>query len=218
MALTFSVIVGTRADLAVTQGGESGLLALLLGLLAGIVVVGAVAALAMIPSAAGGAIVGALLLDDRATLARAAIEGVELILLDDVDEFGGIVGILGISAVAQPLGPTAVIGHVKFIEHAIARALEELGMIQEGVFGGIILAVTHRVGRVATAIDLSGPMIGLDAEVVVGFDSHLALTDTTLEQSLSQGDASRHSILFLVLQRYLLVTLNIVQTELLTRL
>ena len=58
----------------------------------------------------------------------AAIESIEFILLDDVDEFGRIIGVFGIATVSEPLCPTAVVLHVKLIENAVAWTFEELGV------------------------------------------------------------------------------------------
>ena len=78
----------------------------------------AVAALAVMPAFAAGlfVIVGFHLLDRFGAIqAMSAVDGIQLILLDDFDQLGGIVGVFGIATVAQPLGPTAVVGHVKLI-------------------------------------------------------------------------------------------------------
>ena len=111
--------------------------------------VAAVAALAVVPAGAGlFLLIGFDLLDGfGAVKAMAAVQGIQLILLDDVDEFVGIVLVLGIAAIPEPLCPTAVVGHFQLIEDAVTGTLEELGVIEEGILGGAILAVTHTVAQ-----------------------------------------------------------------------
>ena len=119
-----------------------------------------------------------------AVLEVAAVEGVKFIFLDDGDELGGVVDILGISAIPQSLCPTAVVGHVKLVEHAVAGTFQEFGMVQERILGGAILTVAHLFERVTCPVNLSAPVIGLDAEVVVGLLGHLALAHAALENAL----------------------------------
>ena len=207
------VIIGAGPHMALADGRERRLAFLALLLLHLVLLGGAVAALAVVPAVAGGLLFGLVHpLDGAVTVQTlAAVKGIKLILLDNVDELGGIIHILGIAAVAQALRPAAVVGDVKLIEDAVARALEELGMIQERVLGSAVLAVAHLFQGVATAIHLALPVIGLDAEVVVGLHGHLALTHIALEQALGQSDAGGHAILARRLHRHLLVALDIVQ-------
>ncbi len=148
--------------------------------------------------------------------AVAPVQGIELILLNDFDEFGRIVRVLGIATIPQALSPAAVVFYVKLVEHAIAGALQELGVVQERVFGQAILAVAYGAAGVVTAIDLTIPVIGLDAKVVVGLLSHLATANATLKNTLSKCDTSRNTKFPLMLQRNGLVALNIIQIMLLT--
>ena len=110
-----------------------GLLVLLTCRLSGCALLGAVSALAVVPSCAGGFLDGFVDLHGRlaAVEALTAVECIQLILLDDVDEFVGVVLVLGISAVSQPLCPTAVVLDVELIEDAVSRSREELGVVEE---------------------------------------------------------------------------------------
>ena len=178
------------------------------------VVAGAVAALAVVPAGAGWFIGFALYLLGGlgAVDAVAAINGIELILFDDVDELGGIIHVLGIAAVPEPLCPTAVVGHIQVLEHAVAGAAQELGMVQVGILGAAILAIADPAAeRVALAIDLTGPVVRLDAEVVVGLLSHAALAGRTLQDALCQRDAGRNPELMLKLYRHGREALDIFQ-------
>ena len=88
-------------------------------------------------------------------------------------------------------------------------------MVQEGILGGAILTVAHLLERVTCPINLSAPVIGLDAEVVVGLLGHLALAHAALENALGERDAGRHAVVALMLQSDGLVALDIVQITLL---
>lgn len=176
----------------------------------------AVVALAMVPAVADDFLDFLLDLHDHlfAIHALAAIDRIQLILLNDVDEFGRVVDVLGISAVPEPLRPAAVVGHVKLVQDSVARAIQELGVVDKGILGTAIFAIAHGAQGVAPPIDFALPVIGLDAEVVVGFNGHLALAHITLEQPLSEGDAGGNTIITLRLQRHLLVTLDVVKISL----
>ena len=212
----FSIVVGAGAYPTLCHCRAGRLVVLTLLLNSWLAVAAAVTALAVVPAGTGRLIlVGIHLLDGFVAVdALAAVEGIQLILLDDVDELVGIVGILGIAAVAQALGPAAVVPHVKLIEHAVARRLEELGMVKVGILRSTIFAVSHCAERVTCAIDLTLPVIGLDAEVVVGLAGHLALADAALQDALGQRDAGRNTELAFMLQGYCLVALDIVKISL----
>jgi len=186
---------------------------LLQGLLDDVVVAVAVAALAVVPARiARGLLVGIDLLGNGLTAvhAMATVQGIELILLNDVDELCRVVGVLGIAAVTQALGPAAVIGHVKLVQDAVAWPLQELGVIQEGILRRSILAVAHLLEGVASAIDLTLPVISLDAKVVVGLAGHLALADAALQDALCQRDAGRYAKFLFMLQGDALIAIDVV--------
>ena len=177
----------------------------------------AVAALAVVPTVVAVFLRLMCLFNNATSInAGASVQGIELILLNDFDEFGRIVRVLGIATIPQALSPAAVVFYVKLVEHAIAGALQELGMVQERVFGQAILAVAYGAAGVVTAIDLTIPVIGLDAKVVVSLLSHLATANATLENTLSKRDTGRNTKFPLMLQRNGLVALNIIQIMLLT--
>ena len=129
--------------MALAQGRERLLVFIALLLLYLVLVGGAVAALAVVPAVAGGLLLFGLTDDAVSIQTLAAIKGIQLILLNDVDEFGGIIDVLGIASVTQALCPAAVVGDVELVQDTVARALQEAGMVQEGILRGAIFAVAH---------------------------------------------------------------------------
>ena len=79
--------------------------------------------------------VGKHLPDESGVLLGAApsvgVEEVEGISLDDGDEPGGIVGIGGIAAPSQAVGPAGIVGDRQLEERRIALAQKETGMVVE---------------------------------------------------------------------------------------
>ena len=212
-----SIVVGAGPHASLAHGRERLLMLLALLQLLLILFGGTVTALAVVPTSVIGGDDGFLVGIDSADGGvdpLAAIEGIQLILLNDVDELGWVVDVLGIAAVPEPLGPTAVVVHIQLVQDNVARALQELGVVDERVLWGAILAVTHGAEGVAAAIDLALPVVSLDAKVVVGLEGHLALAHIALEQPLRQGDAGGNAIFALGLQRHLFVALNVVQISL----
>lgn len=211
------IVVGARAHMTLSQWRE-GLLVLLFGRrLLRRVFLCAVATLAVMPAfAAGLFVIVGFHLPDRfgAIQAMSAVQGIQLILLNDVDQFGGVVDVLGIATVAQSLGPAAVVGHVKLVQDAVAGSSQELGVIQIRILRTAIFAVTHTAAQRVDAIDLARPVIGLDAKVVVGFKGHFALSNIALEQALGQRDAGGDAEVAFGLQRHRLVALNVFQISL----
>ena len=196
--------------------GRVSVLALLGGLLLldGGLVAAAITAFAVMPArTAGGFLIGLNLMGRLAAVkAFSAVEGIQLILLDDVDEFSGIVDILGIAAVPESLCPAAVIGDIEFVENAVAWPLQKLGMVEERILGGAILAVAHGVAQgVPLAIDFTLPMVGLDAEVVVSLLCHAALAGIALQDALGKRDAGGYSELHLILECDGFITFDIIQ-------
>ena len=124
----------------------------------------------------------------------------QLILLDEVHEFGGIGFVLGISTFSQPGGPSGIVVHVEFIEWRIASPLEEARVVFKRVLGAFIFSIAGMSQRVVIFHVLALPVVALDAKVVVAAPGQITAPGVTLEQPLSQRDARRDAIARLVVE------------------
>ena len=129
---------------------------------------------------------------------EAVVSGGSVVLIEPIElyEFYETVGILRVGGIARRLEaacPTFIVGGLQRKKRTVTLAIsQETRMVLVGVEGRRI-GTEAFVALVVVAIDgATCPAMTLDAKVVVALHGQLALSRSTLEDALCQGDAGRY--------------------------
>jgi hypothetical protein len=120
---------------------------------------------------------------------------VEMVVLDVLYEFLGILRIGGIATFLQTVCPGLVVGDIVLEQGLVAVLVaEEIGMVPEGLLRAVIDPETLSAHIVIDFHGLALPVVvTLDPEMVVTFRGQGGKARTRLKDTLCQGDAGRYS-------------------------
>ncbi len=138
----------------------------------------------------------------------------QLIALDKLDQFTGILRIGGVTIFPQSVGPTHVIRRLEIEEGFVMAAFsDEERMILERLFGGGVFAKAFQATIIVFIEIVTFPVSTFDAEMIVSLDGQVTLPSSRFEDTLGQRDAGRYAMFLLLLNSRLMIGLDILFTS-----
>ena len=127
---------------------------------------------------------------------------VELVILDQLDQFRGVVLVRSIAAGFEAVCPAFVVLYRYLEAGSVPRTLQEQRVVFETLRRVAVLTKTLAFAVVVMVIHPSEPFVGaFDAEMVIGVHRQFATARRGLQQGLRHDDRSRNAVLRLVLER-----------------
>ena len=126
---------------------------------------------------------------------RENVEAGQIIVLDALDQLGGVGRVRGIAGLLEAVGPALVVRQFQVEEEFVAVPVtEEIRVVPEAFLRGVVHAETLSA---AVVIHVHGParpvLVALDAKVVVALCCQGGEPETGLQDALGQGDAGRNA-------------------------
>ena len=135
---------------------------------------------------------------------------IEFVKLDNLYQFAGVLGVRGIARRLQSSGPALVVSLLQVEQRLIAAATDqELGVILEGLIGGVVGAEALVALVIVVITRAPRPSVALDTKMVVGPPCQFTVACPTLKHALSQCDGGRDMILEHLLDGNILVLVEI---------
>ena len=124
------------------------------------------------------------------------VEQVQTVVLDDLDQQLGVLGIGRIAGLLEPVGPSFIVQRVELEQVLIAfGTVQKLGVVAIGVFDGGVLAKAFARRVVVVRDRGSGPCaLAFDAEMIVRFAGEPAVAVVRFEKRLCHFDAGRDAV------------------------
>ena len=126
---------------------------------------------------------------------RHGIKAIELVFLDQLDEFAGVGGIRGIARTAQTPRPSLVVISIQVEKRTVTHLLAQIVRMRPVGFLRVRIDAEAFVGTLVV-IQETLPLpagIALQAEMVVRLGGQRGLPRPGLQQRLGEGDARRHA-------------------------
>ena len=140
---------------------------------------------------------------------------IQMVVLNDFNQFRRILFVGGISACFEAMCPSLIVLYRYLKTSGIAGSLEEDSMVFETLRGVFILSETITFSLVIVIIDTSKPIARtLDTEMIVRIFRQLTLPGTRLQQRLRHDDRRRNTVIGLILNGYTLPLGDIVEINL----